>query len=544
MAAVCAAPAIGQDGSQDPLATALGHNNRGVESLLRQQIMDPGSRWMGAVLNGYGIPVVSAMCGMLEAYSAALMHPQSAFYRSSEIFERMKVTAAQLMKNLSAEGNFSNYDTNFNSPADTAFGVRAAAVALLLAKRTGNREVFELVRPVVERMAGGLAVGGIHTPNHRWVLSAALAQVNECIPKEAYARRIDQWLAEGIDIDEDGQYTERSTGGYNPIINSALIAIAEKRKRPDLFDAVAANLEALLYLMQPNGEVVTDFSRRQDQFTIVKPVGNYFSLHYMALRQGNRAWGKLAEMYRPEALSLSTAMVYPEFLKPIATGPLPADYRRDFQHNRLTRVRRGNHAATFFYNGSTRVMNLVKGEAVVTTVRFISAFFGKGQFRSEKYRREGGRIDAWQNLEGPYYQPFTPPRKIDSEMWDSTQKQRPRSEVCLYEQGVSFEEAEGGYNLTVHAKGTADVPVTIEIAFRPGGELTGVKPVPNAPDSYLIAGEEARYRVGRDVIKVSPGRSEHWWTREMRYIEPKLPGPTLYLTGFAPFEHTVKFRFE
>ncbi|MFN8938865.1 MAG: hypothetical protein ACK5ZJ_03895 [Acidobacteriota bacterium] len=544
MAVALAVPAPGQDGGGDPLEIALGHSNAAVESLLKQQILDPASRWRGAVLNGYGIPLPSSMCGMLEHYGAALMHPKSKHYGSSELFERMKLTAAQLMKNLSAEGNFSNLETNFNSPADTAFGVRAAAVALLIAKQRGNREVFELLRPVIERMAGGLAVGGIHTPNHRWILSAALAQVNECIPKQSYARRIDQWLAEGIDIDEDGQYTERSTGGYNPLVNNALIAIAEKHKRPELFDAVAANLEALLYLIQPNGEVVTDFSRRQDQFTIVKPTANYFALHYMALRRGNRAWGKLAEAFRPEALTLSTAMVNPEFLKPIATGPLPENYRRDFRHNRLTRIRRGDQAATFFYNGSTRVMNLVKGEAVVTTVRFISAFFGKGQFRSEKYRKEGARIDAWQNLEGPYYQPFTPARKIDSEMWDSTQKQRPRSELCRFEQGVSFEEAEGGYNLKVRAGGTEDVPVTIEIAFRPGGELTGVKPVPNAPESYLIDGEEARYRVGRDVIKVSPGRSEHWWTREIRYIEPKLPGPTLYLTGFAPLEHTVKFRFE
>lgn len=543
IAALSASPALAQTSATDPLETALAHSARGVENLLKTQVTDPSSRWYGMVLNGYGIPVPAAMAGMFESYGAALMHPKSKYYKNAEVYNRLKLAVTQLAKNLSPAGFYSNLDTNFNSPPDTAFGVRGAATGLLIAKQTGNQEIFNLMRPVVKKMADGLTIGGIHTPNHRWVLGAALAQVNECIPDAAYTKRIDQWLAEGMDIDEDGQYTERSTGGYNGIIDSALIAIGEKHNRPDMFDYVRANLNSLLYLINPNGEVVTDFSRRQDQFTIATPASYYFSLHYMALKDKNGAWGTLANRYRPTSLGLGTAMVNPDFLKPIPMGDLPSNYRKDFVHNKITRIRRGDHSATVFYNGSSRVMNVTKGEAVITTVRFISAFFGKAQFKSENHRLEGGKIQVIQKLDGPYYQPFTPTKLIDSEMWDSTQKSRPRTEVSEYEQGAVFEEAEGGYNLRVFAKGTELVPVTIEIAFRPGGKLTGVKPVPNVADSYLIAGQEAQYQVGKDVIKVSPGIADHWWTTNMRYIEPKLPGPTLYLTGFAPFDHTIRFRF-
>ncbi len=538
-----AAPLMAQSSPDKLLAHALENSRQGVEYLLKNQNTDPASPWQGTILNGYGIPNFSAMAGMFDTYGAALMHPQSKYYRNAEVFARLKLCAASLKQNQSPAGFLSNLDTNFNSPPDTAFAIRAAANGMLIAKQTKSREIFAVMEPFVKSASDGLAVGGIHTPNHRWVLSAALAQANEILPNAAYTKRIDQWLAEGIDIDEDGQFTERSLGTYNAIIDSALIAIAEKHNRPELFAHVRANLSSLLYLINPNGEIVTDFSRRQDQFTIATTAGHYFSLHYMALMDKNAIWGGLANKHREGGLALSTAMLHPEFLKPIESAPVPGNYRKDFRHNKITRIRRGDQAATVFYNGSSRVMNLNKGQAVITTVRFISAFFGKGQFKSEESKQVDGGILMSQKLEGPYYQPFTPPQKIDSEMWTSTQTKRPQTEVSRFEQSAFLKEVDGGYDLRIRSGGTQNVPITIEIAFRPGGTLEGVKPIPNVADSYLIDGDEARYRVGKDVIKVSPGASAHQWTTNMRYMEAKLQGPTLYLTGFSPFDHTIRFRF-
>lgn len=529
--------------SDEILAEALANSARGVENLLKGQVTDPASPWQGMLLNGYGIPVPATMAGMCDAYTSALLHKKSKHYRSAEVFARLKLAGEKLMQHLSPGGFIDNLDTNFNSPADTAFSVRAAANGLRLAQKENAREIFQVIEPFVKKASDGLAVGGIHTPNHRWVLGAALAQANEILPNAAYVKRIDQWLAEGIDIDSDGQYTERSMGTYNPITDSAFIAMAEKLKRPALFEPVRANLNSLLYLINPNDELVTDFSRRQDQYSRVTPANYYAVLHYMALEDRNAVWAGLAAKYQKTHLGLTMAMLYPKMLEPLRGEAPPDNYRKDFTHNRFLRVRRGEHAATVFYNGGSRVMSIQKGQAVIQAVRFISAFFGKGQFRAQEFERVDGGVLMRQKLDGPYYQPFTPARKIDSDSWDTTQKQRPRTEVSVFEQSAFFTEAEGGYDLRVRSSGTRLVPMIVEIAFREGGTLEGVERVPTAADSYLLKGNEAVYRMGKDVIKVSPGIAQHQWTSNIRYIEPKLPGPTLFLTGFAPFDHTIRFRF-
>jgi hypothetical protein len=525
------------------LDKALAGSAAGVEYILKNQVTDTKSPWYGRLPSANGLHQPNSMPGTFDTLGAALLHPRSKFYRSAEAMQALKHSAEGLRRSQSPAGFLDNLDTNFNSPADTAFGVRSAANGFLLAHRNKANELLAIMQPFVKSASDGLAVGGIHTPNHRWVLCAALAQVNEILPQESYVRRIRQWLAEGIDIDPDGQYSERSALGYNAIVDSALIAVAEKMKMPELYEPVRKNLNALLYLLGPGDEIETGFSRRQDLYQKGTPVGHWFSLQFMARLDGNAVFEGLAAKYAPQAFGLTTAMLYPEWLTPKPTAPLPTDYVHEMTHNKLTRIRRGDSCASIIYNGSSRFFSLRHGDIAVQTVRFASAFFGKATFKPQEFAKTDGGILMTQKLEGPYYQPFTPTRKIDADSWDTTQKLRPQTEVCQFEQSAWAKEVPGGFDLRIRSRGTDWVPMAVEISLREGGKLEGdLLGLDGESDAYFLKSGRATYTVGGKKLHISPGAAPHTSVR-FRYVEAKLPGPTLYITGYSPFDHTIQFRF-
>src|SRR5690606_29064032 len=90
----------------------------------------------------------------------------------------------------------------------------------------------------LQRAGKCLLVGGIHTANHRWVVSSALARLNSFFPDKKFVSRIDEWLAEGIDMDPDGQYHERSASIYSPICDTMFLTIGRLLNRPELLDTV------------------------------------------------------------------------------------------------------------------------------------------------------------------------------------------------------------------------------------------------------------------------------------------------------------------
>jgi len=515
-----------------------------LKRLMETQVTDPESHWFGGIPDTYGIHYCTTAAELIRDGAAVYCLPASKYHQSSELLQRIE-WASGFLKHVQHEDGFIDLpSTNFNSPPDTAFVIHSVASAVAIAKMYRNEHIAGFVRDFLLKAGEGLTAGGIHTPNHRWAICAALAQIYDLYPDKRYIDRIDQWLAEGIDIDAEGQYTERSTAGYNAVVNNALTVTAIKLKRTELLEPVRKNLNAMAFLIHPNGEVVTEISRRQDQNTRGTMANYWFPLRYLAVHDQNGLYTSMLAYLEPDHIELHRLMEYPETggILP-APEPIPDDYERDYILSGITRARRGKTSITIPHGLNSRLVSFRRGEAVINAVRMASAFFGKGQFVPVQFRKQDGQYYFRQHLQGHYMQPITDPSflPVRPEDWTRRTGRRKASQRCSLIYEARMRETPHGFEITVSAKGTDNVPLVIEINLREDGQLTGVMSAGDADICFLPENHFAEFRMGENVIRFGPGRCEHRWTA-LRGAEPKLSGPSVYLTGYTPFEHTITFE--
>ena len=525
--------------AQNGKSSLTGQLDRSVEHLIAAQVLDTGSRYRGGLADSTGLYMPASAGSIIEQLTTAFIWPSSKYQGNPLLVERIALAAQFIERSLTKDGNIHLLSTNFNSPPDTAFMMHNLCTAAFVARSKGAAPIEGALRPVLLRCGEGLVKGGIHTPNHRWVVSSALAQLHELYPDARYLKRIEQWLSEGIDIDADGQFSERSTTVYSAICDRAFTVLAAKLKRPELLDPVRRNLNSLLYLLHPDGEVVTEISRRQDRNQRATADRYWFPIRYLAVHDGNGQFESMAREYAANGASVSALLEYPELTRAVEPKPLPVDYLRKFPALGITRIRRGATSATLVLGGSDRFFSFRRGGVVVNAVRFASAFFGKGQFEPALAEERDGGWYFEQNLEAPYWQPLDSPGPpiVEHDEFTASKQRRKQSEVALLKQSAWLKETPKGFSLRIAASGTDDVPLAIEISFAPGGTLEGCVA---HQDSWILAKGFGTMRAGESGVRFGPGRADHRYI-QVRGALPRLDGQSVYLTGLTPFDHRLAF---
>jgi len=536
----------------DPLVHALVRaNDDRVASLLPRQERRGSHRRVGGLPNEHGIYAAGEAAGFVSALACAGCAPQSRFFHAAGLVEPLRLALRFLLDAQHADGTIDLHTTNFHSPPDTAFVLEALCPACAIMQQGAwppDASVVSDLRRFIIRAGAALVSGGVHTPNHRWVVCAALARVHALAPDPRYLARVDQWFAENVDIDPDGQYTERSTTVYSPVVDRALLTVARLLDRPALLEPVRRNLEMTLFYVHPDGEVVTEASRRQDRYQRGSLARYYYSYRTLALRDGNGRFAAMARQIEEQDRAQLVGEL-PAFCEEPGLGrpmppsePLPTDYARVFAFSGLARIRRGPVSATILADNAS-LFSLRKGSAALEAFRIASAFFGKGQFVGDALEVRDRRFVLRQTLDGPYFQPFSPEQVAEGvavrmapngTLSTDSRAARARSNVQALESVVEIAETNGAFELAVAVTGTDDVPVAVELAFRRGGQLHGVEAVPKIDDAFLLREGTGRYTFDGNTITFGPGRAEHTWT-QLRGALPKWDGQSVYLTGFTPF---------
>jgi hypothetical protein len=524
-------------------------NEKNIPNYKSLKVLDTNNIYFGGYMNEAEIPNPHNTSGFINRASALFSCEESTYFNSTELLIEIEQAAKCMLQFQHNDGTIDLLETNFHSTPDTAFVLENMVPAYTFIKKAnilGTENTLEYLKAFLIKSGEALSVGGIHTPNHRWVVSAALTRLNGIFPNKKYTDRIDQWLAEHIDIDPDGQYTEKSTNTYSPIVNRSLIIMAKGLNKPELLAPVRKNLLMTLFYVHPNGEVVTEASNRQDKGTIGNMAKYYYCYRYMSILEQNGEMAAICKQIEATSSPVQLAGYLDYFLEePLlwhnlpTEKQLPTNYAKAFPYSGVVRIRRENWDSTILTNNASFI-TFHKGNAVLQGIRVASSFFGKGQFQTEKIEKDGEYWVLKSVLEGPYFQPIAK-EKIDiNGNWEKMPKtERSQSEIQKLNYVVKIKETDKGIEIDFNISGTDHVPVSLELIFRAGGTFSGVEKYAKKENTYLFSEKYGTYTLNNDTVKFENGLITHKQL-QLRGAQSPMDIPTVYLTGFTPFKHKIR----
>lgn len=516
----------------------------------------------------------------IAALTASYAYAGSVYYHNPQLIAKIDLLVNFLAAAQTADGTVNI--GNLESPPDTAFLMEILCPANVILLKEKNVELDTIIanlKTIITKAGDALCKGGVHTPNHRWVISAALSQVNALYPDKKYTDRIANWLDEGVYIDKDGHFPERS-GTYAMVETAAFISMARFLNKPVLLEYVRKNLSMMYYYMEENGELVSNDSRRQDQYAARSAAIFYLQYRYMAIHDANPHFAAIAQkiesaiLFNKEVLDRSLFYFLENETLQRAL-PVPAkledNYEKLFTSSHLLRIKRKDTTISLFggvdwpliiasgRSCSPNFFSYRKGRAILKYMRLSSGFFSMGYFYSEGLKKAGNKYILHKKLDVPYYQPLPKNKRnskgdyllspsIDDRFWNKMDfKNRPVSNVKTMDTIITFTETNGTVELEFDIKGLKNVPVTIELCFNEGGTLSGVTAAEKG--ASFLEKDFGTYQFENDRISFGPGiatqknieglEGERYSTH---FGSLKTDGMHVYLTGITPFKHILQFK--
>lgn len=528
-----------------------------LQETMAWQVDEPGRADHGGIVNpAWGIAQAGGTATWLAGCALLWLGAGGEAGERRMLLARAIPAAEYLLRAQRPGGLIDLPDCNYDSSPDTGFAVQLLCAALAVERALPSddpqwRQLAASLTRFARRAIDGVRDGGFHTPNHRWVIASALAQARSLWPDLAVEATIAAYLAEGIDIDAEGAYIERSVGVYDAVCDRSLLLIADHRPgdAPALRAAVRANLDFDLHLLHADGSAETGLSHRQDYGTRVVPTTLVAPLLHSALRDpAPRLVGAARWLWRrgtpslPDCIWLAYVILALGDPPPGDDGP-PGDFARHFPHNGLWRARRGALSATVFRDAAC-LLALRHGAAELSGLSIHQSYFSQasGRFIGETLAGEGdravlrssGRADP---RRPGYEQPLG--RPVPPERWAELTGERDLRRLPPATSELAVALVPDG--LTVRYRtldGTPGVVAQVAFDFPPGGiwETGDTALRPGAGQTLFLKRGHGAMRYGADVIRIGPGADAHR-TWQMRHTAPAPGHVRVLVPFFTPVDH-------
>ena len=496
-------------------------------------------------------------CGFLLAHlCVSYLAPESDYFLKDVVKDALQAAFSYLLGHQRPGGCLDLTSCNFSSAPDTAFTMNAVINAWLLLEKRQEKETAWL-RPLLvqllESCCEGVMNGGFHTPNHRWAIAACLKHAARICGREDFSRKADVYLGEGLDIDENGEFAERSTGTYNAVNDDQMLRLYLATGDRTYLEAARSNLYMMLSYIDPDGSVFTQNSTRQDNGKKVYLEG-YWGLYLLTgyllgdedlaayseyCWQTARAHGKMPDF-------LPWLLLYPDLeaygrKKPFDLKRITS-YRKYYPASRIARARMGDYSLTVMA-GRPNFLYFQHGENTVYLVIYQNVcaqrnFIPETMEETPSGFRLTARAESW------YYLPYGGNGPATSDWWAMDNgNTREKLVPDALDTSVEVVLSPDGVDLLFSWQGLTHVPIRLEWGFLPNLTLRNehfrLKTFPGG-SLYLMGGSLQADQGKENAITISPAFGCHSVENRMGGAYPQSSEHfTVFMTAVSPEEKTL-----
>ncbi len=280
-----------------------------IDFLVEHFCMDRESRNYGGFVYGDVKPYADTRGSVYQGQYlfVAYLYPDfPEYYNQPETFEKLRANIEFMLRRQRPNGSISLGTKSIGGPNEVGFslpGLIKVYQKLKASNVNGKKELMEGLEVYIKKGAERIRNGFPYTSNHRWAANCApLAMADSIFSEPGNEVYIEEYLSDGIDMDDKGMYYEERSPHYNEVANNGLIILADYWDRKDFLDLVALNLNYNLAMRQPSGEVETMFSHRQDRGSSNVNWGDYTQYKRLAIEKNNGVFARAADLLLQECI--------------------------------------------------------------------------------------------------------------------------------------------------------------------------------------------------------------------------------------------------